>query len=351
MKIKHLCAGIFFLSGGFFSNTLYAADWGPCKIAYDGPPYEYNFDVSQTIQDPTENKAGKTLSSSWDLGTKYAAYCECPSPSPDTAMPTLFKAESHLAPGHTSPYYKIDDYIDVSASVYVVSYGYWQVPFTDLSNRSPGKECDPDNPVASWSTGSRGKLTIYITRPFVGQLIVPKTEVVALYGTKLAGSYYPTPLSTVNISGNITVTQGCELAAGTELEIPFGEYQARDFKGRAGQPPQGVRKIQKELSFDCSNISDGVKIYLSIEGLPNSTYSSAIDLGNPDVGAVLEDSKGNILKPNNNSSLAEMDPGTMHDEVKRTAKTTITAYPVSTTGNLPAAGDYNGVATIHVELE
>ncbi|EIQ04308.1 transposase [Shigella boydii] len=26
-------------------------------------------------------------------------------------------------------------------------------------------------------------------------------------------------------------------------------------------------------------------------------------------------------------------------------------YPVSTTGKLPAAGDYSGIATIHVELE
>ncbi|RIE75011.1 transposase, partial [Shigella dysenteriae] len=27
------------------------------------------------------------------------------------------------------------------------------------------------------------------------------------------------------------------------------------------------------------------------------------------------------------------------------------SYPVSTTGKLPAAGDYSGIATIHVELE
>ncbi|EKL3518119.1 hypothetical protein P0W94_005164, partial [Escherichia coli] len=51
------------------------------------------------------------------------------------------------------------------------------------------------------------------------------------------------------------------------------------------------------------------------------------------------------------NSLLEMNPGSLYEDVKRKATTTITAYPVSTTGKLPAAGDYSGIATIHVELE
>ncbi|MCV5513425.1 long polar fimbrial protein LpfD, partial [Escherichia coli] len=90
----------------------------------------------------------------------------------------------------------------------------------------------------------------------VGQMIIPKTRVASLFGTKKKGVYNDSqPMANVSISGNITVTQGCELAAGTVLDIPFGEYQAHDFKGRAGQPPQNVQKVQKELSFDCNNIS------------------------------------------------------------------------------------------------
>ncbi|WP_349235996.1 fimbrial protein [Escherichia coli] len=97
--------------------------------------------------------------------------------------------------------------------------------------------------------------------------------------------------------------------------------------------------------------SDGVHIYLSLEGTPNAAYPSAISLGNADVGAVIEDGKGNILKPNDSNSLLEMNPGSLYEYVKRKVTTTITAYPVSTTGKLPAAGDYSGVATMHVELD
>ncbi|EGY9841276.1 long polar fimbrial protein LpfD, partial [Escherichia coli] len=248
-------------------------------------------------------------------------------------------------------YYKFNNYIDILTKIYVYTQLDIPVPFTDRSNGTAQKECTPYT-ANNWGTGGKGSISIYISHPFVGQMIIPKTRVASLFGTKKKGVYNDSqPMANVSISGSITVTQGCELAAGTVLDIPFGEYQAHDFKGRAGQPPQNVQKVQKELSFDCNNISDGVKIYLSIDATPNTAYPSAIDLGNADVGAVIEDGKGNILKPNDSNSLLEMNPGSLYEDVKRKATTTITAYPVSTTGKLPAAGDYSGIATIHVELE
>ncbi|EOA8088636.1 fimbrial protein [Escherichia coli] len=273
MKIKNLLAGMVLLGTSTFAGNIWAADWGPCQTS-NGVAHEYSFDFVQTIQVPSENKAGKILTQPFALGTKYSAYCECPDPIPDNGVVTYFKGVTLLPePGTVDGYYKFNNYNDSQ------------------------------------------------------------------------------PMANVSISGSITVTQGCELAAGTVLDIPFGEYQAHDFKGRAGQPPQNVQKVQKELSFDCNNISDGVKIYLSIDATPNTAYPSAIDLGNADVGAVIEDGKGNILKPNDSNSLLEMNPGSLYEDVKRKATTTITAYPVSTTGKLPAAGDYSGIATIHVELE
>lgn len=265
---------------------------------------------------------------------------------------TYFKGVSLLPePGATKGYFKFNNNIDVLPAIYVLSHADLSVPFTDKGNRAPGKECLSNIESTTWTTGSKGNIKIAISHPFVGQLSIPRTPVAALYATKKMGVYNNLPLVVLNVSADITVTQGCELAAGTVLDIPFGEYQAHDFKGRAGQPPQNVQKIQKELSFDCNNISDGVKIYLSIDATPNNAYPSAIDLGNADVGAVIEDGKGNILKPNDSNSLLEMNPGSLYEDVKRKATTTITAYPVSTTGKLPAAGDYSGIATMHVELE
>lgn len=350
MKIKNMMACIVLLGTSTFAGNVWSADWGACQTA-NGQPYEYSFDLVQTIQEPSENRVGKLIQQNFSLGGAYQAGCDCPDPVTNKVV-TYFKGESLLPePGVNAGYFKFNYNIDVLPAIYVYSQSTIPVPFTDKSNSSPGDECNAIASTTTWTTGSRGNIKLIIAHPFVGQLTIPRTPVAALYATKKKSVYNNSPLVILNVSADITVTQGCELAAGTVLDIPFGEYQAHDFKGRAGQPPQGVRKIQKELSFDCTNISDGVKIYLSIDGTPNNDYPSAVDLGNPDVGAVIEDGNGNILKPNDNSSLLEMDSGTLYDDTKRTAKTIITAYPVSTTGKLPAAGDYDGVATIHVELE
>lgn len=351
MKIKNLLAGMVLLGTSTFAGNIWAADWGPCQTS-NGVAHEYSFDFVQTIQVPSENKAGKILTQPFALGTKYSAYCECPDPIPDNGVVTYFKDVTLLPePGTVDGYYKFNNYIDILTKIYVYTQLDIPVPFTDRSNGTAQKECTPYT-ANNWGTGGKGSISIYISHPFVGQMIIPKTRVASLFGTKKKGVYNDSqPMANVSISGSITVTQGCELAAGTVLDIPFGEYQAHDFKGRAGQPPQNVQKVQKELSFDCNNISDGVKIYLSIDATPNTAYPSAIDLGNADVGAVIEDGKGNILKPNDSNSLLEMNPGSLYEDVKRKATTTITAYPVSTTGKLPAAGDYSGIATIHVELE
>ncbi|TGB75819.1 MULTISPECIES: long polar fimbrial protein LpfD [unclassified Escherichia] len=350
MKIKNLLAGMVLLGTSTFAGNIWAADWGPCQTE-NGQPYEYSFDFIQTISVPSENKAGTNLTSGYALTGTYQAGCECPDPIPNSIM-TYFKGVSLLPePGATKGYFKFNNNIDVLPAIYVLSHADLSVPFTDKGNRAPGKECLSNIESTTWTTGSKGNIKIAISHPFVGQLSIPRTPVAALYATKKMGVYNNLPLVVLNVSADITVTQGCELAAGTVLDIPFGEYQAHDFKGRAGQPPQNVQKIQKELSFDCNNISDGVKIYLSIDATPNNAYPSAIDLGNADVGAVIEDGKGNILKPNDSNSLLEMNPGSLYEDVKRKATTTITAYPVSTTGKLPAAGDYSGIATMHVELE
>lgn len=350
MKIKNLLAGMVLLGTSTFTGNIWAADWGPCRTA-SGDPFIFVTSFTKNIQNPTDNVTGQTYPDfyQWALGDKYSGVCECPSPNPTEARPTLYKTESTLAAGHNSTYFKITNNLEVSTRVYIANVGNVQVPFINKSNSQPGRECD--QPTFGWTTGSKGQLSLYIAKPFVGEQNIPQTIIVSVFGTKKENVYSSVPISQVLLSGRVTVTQGCELAAGTSLDIDFGEYQAHDFKGRTGQPPQNVQKIQKELTFNCTNISDGVHIYLSLEGTPNAAYPSAISLGNADVGAVIEDGKGNILKPNDSNSLLEMNPGSLYEYVKRKVTTTITAYPVSTTGKLPAAGDYSGVATMHVELD
>lgn len=339
----------------FSGQALAAADWGPCTSA---TTHIFNATINQTVTDTTKNSTGETFNDffSWNLGGRYDGVCDCPAGTETASV--LYRSVVPLALGHISgdkTYYIVNNNIQIATSIYIGGdlSEYRNVPFDNLSNGRIGRnQCDVDSDyTAGFSTGSQGKLSLYINHPFVGELNIPQTKIVDLYGSYKKDFYNSTPMASVTLSGSIIVPQGCELSSGTTLEIPFGEFKASDFKGRRGQIANTATKSVKEIQFKCTNISNGVKIFLHIEGTPNKAYDNAIDMGNPDIGALIEDAHGNILKPNDMSSNQEMVVGDSMDGTHRTATTTISAYPVSTTGNLPAAGEFEGIAVMRVDVE
>ncbi|HGA1541561.1 TPA: long polar fimbrial protein LpfD, partial [Escherichia coli] len=115
MKIKNLLAGMVLLGTSTFTGNIWAADWGPCRTA-SGDPFIFVISFTKNIQNPTDNVTGQTYPDfyQWALGDKYSGVCECPSPNPTEARPTLYKTESTLAAGHNSTYFKITNNLEVS---------------------------------------------------------------------------------------------------------------------------------------------------------------------------------------------------------------------------------------------
>lgn len=350
-----MIAGLLGGSVMFSGQALAAADWGPCVP--DGGTHVFSATLEKTITDTSENASGVVFPDfwSWDLGGGYNAVCECP--AGEGTAPTYYRSTSPLALGHIEgdrEYFIINDNIQISADVWIEGgkKDYFKVPFGEIDNENPGRgACDVDGTPILFSTGKKGKLSLYIHHPFVGELAIPSTKIMDLYGSRKSMVYGTTPMASVYFSGHIVVPQGCELSSGSTLEIPFGEFKASDFKDRKGQIAKNATKFTKELQFKCTNISDGVKIFLHIEGMPNANDSNAIDMGNPDIGAVIEGDNGKILVPNDASVNQELSVSALVDETHRTASTTISAYPISTTGKLPKAGEFEGIATMRIDVE
>ncbi|MGX5013351.1 long polar fimbrial protein LpfD [Enterobacter asburiae] len=348
-----MIAGLLGGSALFSGQALAAADWGPCTA---DTVHTFSAVLNNTITDTSQNASGTIMKDfwSWDLGGTYNAVCECPEGTEQT--PVLYKASSPLIPGQNvggRQFYVVDRNIQISADVFIGGdiEEYKTIPFDNETNGiSDRAACDVTSS-ATFSTGSKGKLTLYIDHPFVGKLDIPNTKIMDVYGTRKSNVYGSSPLSSVFFSGSVIVPQGCELSSGSTLEIPFGEFKASDFKDRKGQIAKNATKFTKELQFKCSNISDGVKIFLHIEGMPNANDSNAIDMGNPDIGAVIEGANGKILVPNDISVNQELSVSALVDETHRTASTTISAYPISTTGKLPKAGEFEGIATMRIDVE
>lgn len=339
----------------FSHQALAADDWGPC-IPTDGTR-QFNALMIKTVTDTSENSSGTVFPDfyAWDLGEYYQVKCECP--DNQESRPTIFSARTSLPFGHndgSQQYFIVNNNIQIATKIRIegTKKAYVDAPFENVSNEYNARlACDVNpNGTDKAGTGAKGSLSLYIHHPFVGQLDIPSTNIMELYGTYKPGVYSATPMAAVYLSGSVTVPQGCELASGSTLEIPFGEFQAHDFKDRKGQLPAGASPVTKELQFNCTNISDGVKILLRIEGTPNPNDSSAIDLGNPDIGAVIKNASGVVLKPNSTDAQA-LTAAPLTDDIHRTASTTLSFSPVSTTGKLPETGNFEGIATLRIDVE
>lgn len=350
-----MIAGLLGGSALFSGQAMAAADWGPCTP--DGGTHTFSAVIDNTITDVSKNTTGMVFPDfyNWDLGGNYQGICECPDNTEQSLV--YFKANSPLSAGVNlagRQYYIINSNIQISADVFIAGYlqDYVTIPFENRDSDSLSRIGCESNPQGNaFGTGGKGKLTLYIAHPFVGQLDIPSIRLLDVYATRKPDVYGATPMASVFLSGHIIVPQGCELSSGSTLEIPFGEFKSSDFKDRKGQIPQGAMKYTKELQFKCTNISDGVKVYLHIEGTPNANDANAIDMGNPDIGAVIEGSNGKILIPNDTSFEQEMSVSDLVDGTHRVASTTISAYPISTTGKLPAAGEFEGIATMRIDVE
>lgn len=337
-----------------FAGRAVAADWGPCETIGGTKVYSPTFD--QTITDTSKNTTGAIIDNfySWNIGGTYKGTCECPAVADRQTPypPEYYKATSDLPLGNVAggyQYFQINKYLAFAGSVMVWNNGLVHIPFTDLSNKSPNGTSDCET--GEYITGSTGTINLQITHPFVGEQVIPQTKLMDLFGTKKPGVYGATALASIYISGRVIVPQGCELSTGSTLEIPFGEFQAHDFKDRKGQMPTGAASITKELQFKCTNISDGVKIFLHIEGTPNENDSNAISMGNPDIGAIIKGQGGNVLIPNSVAFEQEMSMSELVDDTHRVASTKLTFEPISTTGKMPTTGDYEGIATLRIDVE
>lgn len=333
-------------------------DWGPCIP--DGPVHDYHAVIDKTVSNPAENYAGKSIPGfyNWNLGGLYSAMCPCSNDESQLAN-VYYSGESTLPPGHTEggvKFYKINENLEFAAKVFITggTQNYFYVPFQNISNNTNNRNsCNISSQI--YGSGSRGTLDLYIAKPFVGESIIPNTTLLQMYGVRawnrstVVPPHGSIPMATVTISGRVVVPQGCEMPAGYTTEIDFGDYNARDFKNRHGDMPVNARVIEKKLDFKCSNISDGVRIYLKLEANTNPDNPDAIDLGNPDIGAIVTRKTGTVLRPGTDDNV-ELDVGPLNG-VDRDASVTLKAYPISTTGKIPQSGEFDGVATLSLEVE
>lgn len=325
----------------------------------------YSFQFSPVLSDPSLNVTGTIIEDAsqgaWNSSTPYSVTCDCTrvtnssgqlimGASYITAIPALSVVDTSISP---LTYYVLDDYLSVASQVRIAGgYGVpgklFPTPFTNQSN---GYSTDPAAVgqlcTANYTSGSGGQISLRFRRPFVGvHKIQDNTKLLDIYITSRDVPHGGVAVASVYMSGTVTVPQSCDISP-APITINLGDIMSSKFK-TAGAMPDGFTPVNQQLTLACRNISDGVKVDLSFTADVDPKISNALKTTNSDIAVMIKDGSGNIISPNNGTLPINMTGlGTLNSN----GQAEINVYPVNTTGNTPAVGEFNATGTVKVEIQ
>ncbi len=342
---KFILLGQLFLTACFALHVEQALAIASGKCERDAP-YNFNFNYSPTLTSPDQNKAGLEFPSiySWNLNGSYTAVCDTYSSGPSF----YFKGDANGArTGHASNWYILNNNLEFMVKIGIYNDYSWKtefnaVPFQDVANHvSHGVIHDEQT---SFVTGSEGSVSLYFRRPFVGQMTIPPTIISRLYGTTTAGSYSVKPMSTVTMSGTITVPQSCNINEGDVINVDFGNIVSNTFNTQWETPP-GFTPRRVDFNIKCSNISNGVAVTLEFNGASATVDASALKTDNDDIAVRLADTSNHTI------SVQGGELPVNFNYANQTGTSAMQLYPFNATGNAPDTGKFNAQVNVTVDIQ
>lgn len=307
-----------------------------------GGTHIFNYDhAEKSITDVDKDKAGTIIKDAFafNLGGVYSTTgCGINAPGYITTTSDLPVIGKNSDGGD---WFQVNEYLGVAMEGWVAgnTLKYFPVPFISQSNTYASDS------QYNWESGSKGKVSIKILRPFIGfsqfNKIIMHTQIARTPDVGAAGPY----VSELIMSGGIIVPQSCELNAGQVISMDFGDIGSSAFsQAGAGKKPAGVNPQTRNIGIKCKNIDAQALLSLRIEA--NKVSGNAVVSDNPDLGFVIADSKQNPLIPNNIDSKI---PFRLDDT--SSANVPISAWPVSVTGNTPAEGKFTSEGYLRVDFD
>ena len=297
-------------------------------------------------------------------GGGYQIACDCTDKdaSGSSGVLVMYMLDTPLAGGHTSGYYKLNDHLDVMTTVNIPSNGDVHVPTSSaLGDKTHHRDsdnngvCTVQNTHDTLTTGAQGVITLYITRPFIGQLTIPPTEIARVYassGTSVVSAPpRGNPVAHIWLSGTLTVPQSCEINKGETISVNLGYLSAGKFT-QVNQPPEGYTPPEIQMEYDCTQhglpvFENGDKLTMMLEGndVQGQYYLIArrrTSDNKPDVGIEVKNDAGTSIPFA--SGILPMNQNGM-------GRIVLTAYPINLLGGVLDSGDFDAVATLRVDIK
>lgn len=335
MKLRLLLT---LLVGGLLAQNALAA---VCKNA-NGSPSDIAYDLTTTLT-AAQNQAGNIVQRTDSQKANVQAVCPDGSAADGRTFRSYVSSDPVVETDGRWQFLKLDrDRLEGAVAIQDAGAGpiYPPVKYHLMPQDS---RVDSGQPFSL--RDARLVLNLKIMKPFVGTVnIAPKT-MFGVYVTTTSADPLSDVVYNIIYSGSVTVPQSCEINAGQTILVNFGSLYSGNFT-HAGEKPAGVRARSFNVPVKCSGVDSTVSLSMRVVATADSSFTQAIASDNPDVGVVVETSDGTALIPNSASSAAPF----ATDEAGN-ANIALKAYPVSTTGKVPAEGVFTALASLRVDFD
>ena len=325
----------------FWSHFSYAYPDGSCYPP-NGQAINYNYNITNTLNDPSKNVAGYVFPSiEKSTGGDFSLTCKCTGTGQFSThqWTTSNLPVSTVINGLT--YYKISDYLSASVEIWDTAMGsYYPTPWND--HYIPRSTMPCNSTMNNFDTGNKVRVSFRIDKPFVGVSVLNSVNVLQLWYTVGSTFVEGAPVANIIVNGTITVPQTCTINAGQIITVDFGDIWSGKFKTK-GQKPEGVNARTVTFPVTCNGgVESTANLTVRFQSTPDANYPDAISSDNPDVGVIITDTNGRTIEPNTG-----LIPFSLENSQ---ATVSFKAYPVSTTGKAPTEGKFTSLAYIRVDF-
>ncbi|EMD9037665.1 fimbrial protein [Salmonella enterica] len=360
MKRAPLITGLLLIS----TSCAYASSGG-CGADSTSGATNYASVVDDITVNQTDNVTGKEFTSTTLSSTNWQYNCTC---SAGKAVKLVYMVSPVLTTtGHTTGYYKLNDNLDIKTTLkandipglvtdQIVSVNTRSTQIKNNTVYSAATQtgvCQGDTsrygPV---NIGANTTFTLYVTKPFLGSMTIPKTDIAVIKGAWIDGMGSPSTgdfhdLVRLSIQGNLTAPQSCKINQGDVIKVNFGFINGQKFTTRNAMP-DGFTPVDFDITYDCGDTST-IKntLQMRIDGT-----TGVVDQYNlvarrrssdnvPDVGIRIENLGGGVANIPFQNGILPVD-ASGHGTVN------MRAWPVNLVGGELETGKFHGTATITV---
>ncbi len=343
-----ILAGLLLVSLTGLGLTGSPAAWaGSCTPLSRPAPYSIKLDSDDI--NTAHNMAGQVLPDMHTFYVRRGGAIDCRCEGGSAAL--YFRSVSLLPPGYQDgslTYYIVKPSLHAGLKLRMNDDSLRPMPFEDLSDGG-SYPCGSDgiyhHPVNE--TAYSGTLSLYVAEGFTGELEIPYTRIMEIYarwGTQ--GGYGTTPVSRFAVYGTLVVPQACIIGDAQVVNVDLGPIRSTDIR-IPGAMPVGYTPQHITLDYLCNNITEEMRLELTLLGEESAALPGVLQSSNPDIGVQLTDSNMAPLLINHSRLPLPLTTGNSN----RSGRQYLYAWPVNTTGNAPAAGPFSASALMEVQIQ